>query len=405
MDHSGFEEVTTLAEARAEFREVCQLHGRTETVPVNEAVGRYLASGVRTARDVPHYDRAAMDGYAVRAEDTFGATDRSPLELRLTEGSIEAGTASHVHTGSPIPAGADSVLRIERAERAEGRLTVYDSLAPGKDVAPAGEDVEDGQPLFDAGHRLFPSDLALLRSAGVEHLDVASPPQVRFVPTGEELVDPGTDPAPGEVVESNGLVVSNLVDWWGGTTTYRDPVTDDADALSAALTRDTDHDIIVTNGGSSVGERDLMTTALDDIGEVLVHGVDIKPGHPVGFGRVAETPVLLLPGYPVSSLVNAVQFLRPAIAWLAGGQPPELPALQATLTEKLPSSPGERTFARVHFEDRGKGEPPLAATPLRAGGAGVMSSVAFADGWVVVPESLEGIPEGEVVSVEQWESC
>ncbi len=405
MDHSGFDEVTTLPEARETLRDVCQFHGRTETVSVADADGRVLAASVHAARDVPHYDRAAMDGYAVRAEDTFGASDRSPLELRMTDGSVESGTARQVHTGSPIPEGADTVVRLERAERTDDRLTVYDSVARGKDVAPAGEDVDEDELLFEAGHRLHPSDLALLRSAAVDSVEVAKRPRVSFIPTGEEIVDPETEPERGEVVESNGLVVSNLVERWGGTTTYRDIVTDDEAALRDALSRDADHDIVVTNGGSSVGERDLMTSVLDDSGAVLVHGVEIKPGHPVGFGTFDGTLVVMLPGYPVSSVVNAVQFLRPAIAWLAGGEPQQLPSLQAHLTEKIASSPGKRSFARVRLEER-DGEPSLAATPVRVGGAGVMSSVAFADGWVVVPESLEGIPAGEVVSVEQWEeSC
>jgi molybdopterin molybdotransferase len=405
MDHSGFEEVTTLDDARGALRDICVSHGRTEACSVEDADGRILASPVRAGRDVPHYDRAAMDGYAVRAADTFDASDRSPIDLRLAEDSVDPGTASQVHTGSAIPDGADAVAMVEFVEQDGSDLTVYDAVAVGENVAPAGEDVDADEHLFDAGHRLHPSDLALLRAADIEEVEVAARPRVSVVPTGEELVEPGTEPGAGEIVETNGLLVSQLVERWGGDPSYRDVVTDDEDALRAAISRDLDHDIVVTNGGSSVGERDLIGSVVADMGEVLVHGVDIKPGHPVGFGIVEDTPVLMLPGYPVSCLVNAVQFLRPAVAWLAGSEPPRLPAAQARLSAKLRSAPGERTFARVRLDERADedADPPLTAEPVRVGGAGVMSSVAFADGWVVIPESLEGIPAGEVVTVQQWE--
>jgi molybdopterin molybdotransferase len=207
------------------------------------------------------------------------------------------------------------------------------------------------------------------------------------------------------VVETNGLTVSALVERWGGRAQYRDVVTDDESALRAAIQRDLTKDLVVTTGGSSVGERDLIPEVVDDLGELLVHGVALKPGHPCALGVVSDTPVLMLPGYPVACIVNAVQFLRPALK-AAGRMPTEpLPTTAARLTRKIPSSPGERTFARVKLADRenpGEG-PDVAATPTRASGSGVLSSVALADGWVVVPEDSEGIDEGATVAVENWE--
>ncbi|MFB6162274.1 MAG: gephyrin-like molybdotransferase Glp [Halococcoides sp.] len=399
MDDEGFRSVTPLETARDRLQSVCEPHGRTETIALSAASGRVLAEAVTASRPVPHYERAAMDGYAVRAADTRGASARSPVELSVGE---KAGpeTAVQVHTGSPVPEGADAVVMVEQTERRDTGLLVRDALAPGENVAAVGEDVAAGDRLVAPNDRLAPSDCALLRATGVERVRVRDPPRVAVIPTGEELVQPDRDPDPGQVVETNGLQVSALVDQWGGTPTHRDIVTDDADRLRAAIERDLDHDIVVTTGGSSVGERDLLPDVIEDCGELLVHGVAIKPGHPVGFGVVEGTPILLLPGYPVSTQVTAVQLLRPAIAWLTGTDPPALPTRRGRLGRKVRSTPGERTFARVVLDD----DDPPTVEPIRTGGAGVLSSITNADGWVEVPESREGIPAGETVAVQCWEN-
>ncbi len=409
MHDDGFQSVMRLDDAHKRLQEVCEPHGRSERVAIEHAVGRILAEPVSADRAVPHYDRAAMDGYAVRAQDTFDAGEQSPARFELADDAVGDRRAVQVHTGSAIPEGGDAVVMVERTEERSDDLLIYDALARGENVAPAGEDVTEGQHLLDAGRRLRPSDAALLRATGRDEVPVFDRPRVSVIPTGEELVDPGEEPGPGEVVETNGLVVSSLVEKWDGAATYRDVVTDDADALGEAIDQDTDHDIVVTTGGSSVGERDLLPDVVSDLGEVLVHGVALKPGHPVGFGVVDETPVVFLPGYPVSCLVTAMQLLRPAIAWLSDTAPRSSPTMDAELAEKLRSEPGERTFARVRLlneegeaDDEGTNELPR-VEPVRVSGAGVMSSVTEADGWVTVPESLEGIPAGNTVTVEQWE--
>ncbi|MEF8785191.1 MAG: gephyrin-like molybdotransferase Glp [Haloarculaceae archaeon] len=403
MAHTNFEAVTQLDDAREQLREYCPPHGRTERCGVENAVGRVLATEIEADRAVPHYDRAAMDGYAVRAQDTFGASDRSPVTLETDSESVSADEAVQVHTGSAIPEGGDAVVMVEHTERRDGSLLVYDAVAGGENVAPAGEDVEAGQDLFPSGHSLAPSDITLLRATGQETVEVFERPRVSVLPTGEELVPAGETPAPGQIVETNGLLVSSLVDEWGGEAGYRDIVTDDRTALREAIENDLDNDIVVTIGGSSVGDRDLMPEVIEELGEIIVHGVAIKPGHPVGFGVVDETPVLMLPGYPVSCLINAVQFLRPALSWRGGTEPSALPATRARLETKLRSSPGERTFARVRLEGTADDESLPDAIPVRVSGAGVMSSVTLSDGWVEIPESMDGIAPGETVLVQQWE--
>jgi molybdopterin molybdotransferase len=396
--HSPFTERTPLAEAREQLRERVEAHERTEAVPLVAADGRTLAEPIRARRNVPHYDRAAMDGYAVRAEDTFGASDRSPTVLEETDGSVGRGDGAMVHTGSELPEGADAVVMTEQVDEIGDELEVFDAVGEGENVAPVGEDVETGQHLYDPGHRLRPSDLGLVKSVGDETVTVYERPQVWVVPTGEELVQ--SDPDPGEVIETNGLTVSRLVGRWGGDPTYNDVVTDDRERLREAIRDGLSSDIVVTTGGSSVGARDLLPEVVSEMGEVDVHGVGLKPGHPVSLGVVEETPVIMLPGYPVSCLVNAVQFLRPAVKW-AGHMPLEsFPTVEATLDEKIRSEPGLRSFARVEVEER-DGE--RIATAVRASGAGVLSSVALSDGWVVVPEESEGIAGGETVAVQNWE--
>ncbi|GGM55441.1 molybdopterin molybdotransferase [Halarchaeum rubridurum] len=407
---AGFKERTRVAEARATLREAVTTHGRTETIPVARAAGRTLAAPTRAGRAVPGYERAAMDGYAVRAADTFGASERDPAVLRAAD-SMGSNAAVRVHTGSELPEGADAVVMIEAVEEYGDDVEVLDGVAVGENVGAADEDVAADQRLHDAGHRLRPSDLGLLKASDVREVEVYDPPEVAVIPTGEELVQ--ADPEPGEMIETNGLTVSRLAESWGATARYRDVVTDDADALREAVAGDCDADVVVTTGGSSVGERDLTPDVVADLGRLVFHGVALKPGHPVAAGVVDDTPVLCLPGYPVACIVNAVQFLRPVLKD-AGGMPvPAFPSVEAELSGKLRSEPGVRTYARVTLDREGGegegdangdgGETRARAEPVHTSGSGVLSTVALADGWVVIPESVEGYAAGETVTVEQWE--
>ena len=398
---AGFKERTRLAAARERLLSTITPHERTERLRLSLADGRVVATALTAATPVPNYERAAMDGYAVRAADTVGASRHSPVVLDTLGRAADCRPdgAVPVHTGSEIPDGADAVVKIEDTDTVGDRIEVFTALAAGTNVGPVGEDVNEGQSLYDPGHRLRPADLGLLKSAGHSALEVYQQPTVGIIPTGDELVE--ADPQPGEMVETNGLTVSQLVDRWGGVATYRNTVTDDRAALRAAVQRDLTKDVIVTTGGSSVGERDLLPEVVADLGAVLVHGVAIKPGYPVAVGVVEETPVLMLPGNPVACIVTAQQFLRPALA-RAGNVPAEPVSTQsATLDRKLPSEPGTRTFARVETSADGDATE-LTATPVHTSGAGILSSVALADGWVVVPEDREGYSAGETVAVERW---
>jgi molybdopterin molybdotransferase len=394
---AGFKRLTRLDRARERLEERLVPTDRTTTRRLEAADGRVLATAIDARRDVPHYERAAMDGFAVRARDTFGASERSPAVLDRDE-TMNPRAGTWVHTGSELPAGADAVVMVERTETIGEEIEVHEPVAEGANVAPVGEDVEAGASLYEPGHRLRPSDLGLLKSVGVREIETYDPPTVGVIPTGEELVQ--HEPEAGETIETNGLTVSRYVDRWGGEATYREVVTDDRAALRAAIERDLTKDIVVATGGSSVGERDLVPSIVDELGELLVHGIALEPGHPVGIGIVQDTPVLALPGYPVAAIVTAVQLLRSALKRIGRLPIDSQPTTEARLDEKLASEPGTRTFARVELDEE---DDDSVAVPVRTGGAGVLSSVALADGWVVVPESSEGLPAGETVAVEHWE--
>ncbi|QAU12302.1 molybdopterin molybdenumtransferase MoeA [Halorubrum sp. BOL3-1] len=413
---SGFKRRTRVADARATLLDAVTPHDRRESVPVAAADGRIVTEPIDAPSPVPGYDRAAMDGYAVRAGDTFGAGDRSPAVLDAEPpetAAVAPGEAARVHTGSAVPEGADAVVMIEQVETVGEEVEVFDAVAAGENVGEAGEDVAADQRLYEPGHVLRPSDLGLLRSVGLDEVAVREPAEVAVIPTGEELVE--SDPGPGEVIETNGLTVSRLVERWGGEARYRDVVTDDSDALREAVAADLDADVVVTTGGSSVGARDLIPEVVDGLGEVLVHGVALKPGHPVCLGRAEGTPIVSLPGYPVACIVNAAQFLRPAMKRAGGADAAPFPTRRATLSRKVASEPGVRTFARVGLSppdgeggnpedgESAEGDDLPTATPTRASGSGILSSVALADGWVVVPEPREGLDAGETVDVELWE--
>ncbi len=393
----GFRENAPLDEAVAGLLELLSPVD-SESVSLDETVGRVAAADAEAERPAPHYDRAAMDGYAVRAEDTHGAGEDSPVRFHVVEGGVDEGDAEYVHTGSAVPRGATAVVRVERTTEVDGDVEVTVAMSEGENVAYAGEDVEEGETVVEAGRRVKPSTQAVMRSVGVEEVEVRRRPRVAVVPTGDEVVS--GDPAPGEVVGTNGPMVAEYVERWGGRADVHDVVPDDEDLLrEALLDAASDADLVVTIGGSSVGERDLLPEVVAEVGGMHVHGVAIKPGHPVGFGEVDDTAVVTLPGYPVSCVVNSFELVRPAVRELLVAAPTVEAAVPATLDGKIASEAGRRTYTRVEldFEDGSR-----VVRPLRTKGAGVLSSVSRADGWVVVTEEREGYASGEEVEVELW---
>ncbi|MFN2432544.1 MAG: gephyrin-like molybdotransferase Glp [Gemmatimonadota bacterium] len=363
-----------------------------ERLPLSEADGRVLAEAAEAARDVPHYDRSAMDGYAVRSPETAGASLSGPVVLEVGS-AIAARSAVPVHTGSALPPGCDAVVPLEDAERDGGRVGVLRRVRAGENVGRRGEDVRAGDVVAPAGHVLRPQDLGLLRAVGLERVAVRRLPRVRVLVTGEELVAPGELPDPGRMVDANGVMLARCVARWGGEPEPRALYSDAPHLIAGEITAAAAAcDLLVTSGGTSVGERDQVVEALAAAGEVWFHGVAIQPARPVAAGAVEGLPVLCLPGFPAAAFVAAFAFLRPALARLASRPPTAAAPLRGTLTRKIVSPVGLRSYTRVRVED-GRVE------PLRTAGAGILSSLVRAQGFVVTPEASEGIPEGAEVDV------
>lgn len=394
---SGFRALTTVDGALRIFLSAFSPLSRVETVPLEDAGERVLAADVQAPRDVPHYDRSAMDGYAVVAADTFGSGTAAGALLRVTgDGAIRSGECRPVHTGSPLPAGADAVVMLEYAEAVGDAVEVLAQVSPGQNVGRRGEDVRRGDVVFREGRQLKPSDVGLLASMGLAEATVYAKPRVLIVPTGDEIVPRGGAPAAGQMNESNGVMNHLYVKRFGGIPAVHAIVADSRAELAAALREGAAYDLVVTTGGSSVGRRDLIADVLAASGDVLVHGVALKPGKPVALGLIRAVgksiPVVCLPGYPAACAVDAMVFVDPAVRRLGHLPPAAYRTQRAVLARKIHSEAGYRTYTRVAIEG-GR------ATPLRTKGAGILSSISLADGYVITPEDTEGLEAGEAVEV------
>lgn len=389
-----FKERTSVDEALRLFLESISPLRHTEEVPLEACAGRVLAEAVVSGRDVPHYRRAAMDGYAVRASDTPGASPTNPVLLQLSD-SIEEGTSMWVHTGTALPEGADAVVMVEDTVTIGDLVEVRAQVYPGRNVGQVGEDIKKEDLVFKEGHFLRPCDAAVLASLGLGKVKVFRKPVVAIIPTGDELVSRETArevPPPGMVLETNGLMAALYVDRWGGTPICTGIVPDRPESIKEAVEANLDADMILLSGGTSVGKRDHAPGVVASLGKLLVHGVGLSPGKPAALGVIGKVPVVCLPGYPVAGLVALYFFVRPGIRKL--GSIPEVPeiVLRKRLAAKISSKIGYVNFIRVVFEgDR--------VRPLMGAGAGVLSSVAKADGYVLVPENVEGYEEGQEVGV------
>ena len=366
----------------------------SENLPVEDCDGRVIAEDIIAGMDVPHYRRAAMDGFAVRASDTLGAGTTSPVILK-TGDRIGNGKCVRVHTGSPVPEGADAVVMIEDTETHGGSVEVFAQLHPLKNVGEIGEDIRKGEMIVHKGKRLRPCDIAVIASMGIRDINVCRKPVVAIIPTGEELIPRGdVVPETGEVYETNGLMTELYVRKWGGLPRLLDIVTDNPEMIKSAIEKNLDADMILISGGTSVGKRDFVPGVVASLGELVVHGVGISPGKPTALGIINGKPVVCMPGYPVAGIVALYWFGREALRKL-GNVPVEFDTtVHAVLSEKIASRTGFKTFARVKLEN-GK------AIPLATSGAGILSSVSKADGFVVIPENIEGYDKGEKVEVKR----
>ncbi len=387
-----FKELASAAESLKTLLERCGPVKRSETIHLAGALGRVLSLDVGSPVNLPGFNRAAMDGFAVRAKDTRGASPLAPVYLTIDETAGE-GRCVPVRTGMAAPPGSDAVLMKEdtllRGRKVEATAEVH----PYRNLARVGEDVALGETILREGHRLRPPDIALLASLGLTNAQVYERPKVAIIPTGGELVPPFIEAKlkPGQARETNGIMCELYAEIWGGSPRKIPLIEDDPDLIKEAIAQNLDADLILISGGTSVGEEDYAPPILTEMGELLVHGVRITPAKPTALGMIDEKPVICLPGYPVAALAALYIFARPLITMMAHRT--DLPrVVVAKLDGKIVSRPGYLTFARVSLKDG-------VATPIMTSGAGILSSVARAEGYVLVPEEVEGREKGEMVEV------
>jgi len=364
----------------------CNPIQRSEELLLNYLVERVLSQDLYSDSDLPAFNRAAMDGFAVNSCDTRSAKPYSPVYL------------DHflpIRTGMHVPEVFDAIVMLEDAVLRGNQLEVIVEVYPFKNIAKVGEDINRGQTVMKKGHRLRPPDIALLAALDIGKAEVYSRPRVAILPTGEELVPIGSRALePGEAYEVNGLMTQQYVEMWGGEPFLYNPIPDDLIQIRSAIESHLDMDMIIVIGGTSVGEKDYAPQILSELGNLLVHGIRIQPGKPTAIGTICAKPVICLPGYPVATLSSLYLFVRSALKKMARLKD-DTKIVSAKLTRKITSKPGYLSIARVALDgDK--------ATLVMVSGAGILSSVARADGFIIIPEDKEGLDAGEMVEVQLY---
>jgi molybdenum cofactor synthesis domain-containing protein len=374
---------------------------RTERVALVDAGGRVVAADVLAAIDVPPFDRAAMDGYAVVAEDTFGAGTHAPKTLhcvdRVFTGQVPArgistGECIEIATGAPMPAGADAVVMVEETERAGDSVDVLTPVYPRQNVGRRAADIAIGSVVVATGQVLNPSRIGALAALGTRDVEVFAKPSVAILSTGNEIAEPGQPLGPGQIYDINRFTLETIIQQHGGVGVPLPIAADSVEDLSDALDAARGHDVVVFSGGSSVGERDLILDVLKARGEVHFHGIAVKPGKPTVFGAIGGKPVFGMPGYPTSCLSNAYLLLVPFLRTLARLPEWRPVTVEAPLARRIVSTTGRHQFYTVKLVD-GRAEPAFKAS-------GDITSMANADGYVEIPAQTDVVEAGTTVVVK-----
>jgi molybdenum cofactor synthesis domain-containing protein len=396
-----FTSTISLDEARRRLDAAVRPIARTERVAIDEAAGRVAAAGITSPMDVPPFARSAMDGYAVVAADTAGASKSAPVRLRqldriftgqLSLVTVAPGTCAEIATGAPMPAGADAVVMVEEtAKAADDAIQIFSTATAGHHVGRRGADIATGDPVVSSGDVLSPGRVGALAAIGCVDVEVFAKPRVAILSTGNEVVAPGRALGPGQIFDVNRFTLGAIVAAHGGVPAPHQPAQDTVEALVEALDACAQADLVVFSGGSSVGERDLVVDAIAARGEMIFHGIAVRPGKPTAFARVNGTPFFGMPGNPTSCLSNAyillVPFLR-AIARL----PPHAPrTVQAPLGRRVVSAAGRHQFYTVRLTD-GVAYPAFK-------GSGDITSLSQADGYIEIPSDQSVVEERAMVTV------
>jgi molybdopterin molybdotransferase len=396
-----FQKTIALDEARAIIDRTILAIERTERVALFDANARVLARDLAATADVPPFSRAGMDGYAVRASDTTGATSHAPRTLRCVDQvftgqvptrAVEAGTCSEIATGAPMPAGADAVVMVEETNRdASGVVQIFAAVTAGQNIGRQGADIKNGQTVLHAGDVLNASRVGAIAALGLAHVDVYARPRVAILSTGNEIVDPGAPLAPGQIYDINKFTLASVFAEHGGVPVLYRTAVDTIDDLKRAVDECMREDLLVFSGGSSVGERDLILDVIAAKGEVLFHGIAVKPGKPTAFGLINGKPVFGMPGYPTSCLSNAYILVVPALRRIARLTPRTIRSVTLPLGQRVVSAPGRHQFYSVRIAD-GTAMPAFKAS-------GDITSMSQADGYFEIPAATDIVEKGEMVEV------
>jgi len=406
----GFKEATRIEDARRIFYEALPaISLPSESIPVRESLNRILAEDVRAEESVPSFEKSAMDGYAVVAEDTFGASPTNPSLLKLIGESkigevpkilLHRGEAAAIATGAPVPQNANAVVMLENTKRLyTGDVEVYSPVAPGENISQVGEDVKQGTVVLERGRKLKPPDLGLLVALGRRAVKVVRKPRVGVLSTGNELSETGRSAA-GKIADVNRPVLMAMVEDNGGMPVDLGIARDDAGQISRKLKQGLrSSDLVLVTAGTSVGKGDLVPDIINALGKpgMLVHGIAMRPSLPTGLAVVDGKPVISLPGFPVSAMFAFSTFVQPLILKMLGTEQDPQPRIKAKTTRRIVGVPGFRTFIRVVVRQEGE---KLVAEPLRTPGSGILTTITRANGIVIVPENIEGFDEGAEVDVQ-----
>jgi molybdopterin molybdotransferase len=406
---SEFLKLVTPDEALARLNAHLRTLVGIESINTVDALGRVIGSDIHAPENLPSFPRSTMDGYAVQAGDTYGASEGLPAYLhvvgempmgRSSDIVVHKGEAVKVHTGGMVAQGADAVVMIENTQKAdEANIEVSRPLAPGENILNIGDDIKIGEILFFSGHVLRPQDIGGLMALGITQVKVFLRPRVSIISAGDEVVSPNNTPAIGQVRDINTYTISNLVKQAGGVPISFGVIPDDQAELSKAATAGIrDSEVLVISSGSSVSTRDITARVISSLGSpgILVHGVSLRPGKPTILAVVDEKPVIGLPGNPVSAMVVFDLFVRPAIFRVGGcSQPPAPPTVTARLTRNIASTTGREDYVPVILERTGD---QYRATPV-FGESNLITTLVRADGLARIPLDKHGLTEGEIVNV------
>ena len=396
-----FDDVISLDEARAILNATGSPIENVETIMLSEANGRVLAADVIAQGDVPPFSRAGMDGYAVRASDTQGASRSAPRTLtkigtlytgQVSPLAVGEGECVEISTGAPVPRGADAVVMVEETDAgSDSVVRIFAAAQPQQNVGRQGADIQAGQVVVASGELVNSSRIGALAAVGTVWVDVYDRPRVAILSTGNEVVDPGRALKPGQIYDINRFTLAAVVSDNGGIPIVYPPAPDTLEALLDALDDLVDYDIVVFSGGSSVGERDLIRDAIAAKGQLLFHGVAVKPGKPTGLGIVNGKPVFALPGYPASCLSNAHMLLVPMLRRIARLGPKVNRTLIVPLAARVTSTAGRHQFYTVRIENG-------AAVPVFKA-SGDITSMSRADGYIEIPADVSAVEAGIPVEV------